>query len=143
MNIGKLASLTSISTKLIRHYEEIGLLPDARREDNGYRTYDDSDAERLGVIRRARDMGFLVSQIRDLLDLVDQANLAGPCVQNGLQEPVIELNATVRRLSDERELSRYLNELCLQNSRADGQESEAAQTAMSQSELLFVMPMQL
>lgn len=143
MNIGKLAGMTGISTKLIRHYEEIGLLPDARREDNGYRTYDDGDAERLGVIRRARDMGFPVSQIRDLLDLMDQANNAGPRVHNALRAPVVELNATVRRLSDERELSRYLKELCLQNSRADGQESETAEAVRSQSELLFDMPMQL
>ena len=69
MNIGQASQASGVSTKMIRYYEEIGLVPRAARRDSGYRDYGESDVHRLRFIRRARDLGFTVDQIEGLLGL--------------------------------------------------------------------------
>jgi Cu(I)-responsive transcriptional regulator len=69
MQIGQLAHATGVSAKMIRHYESIGLVPPADRRDSNYRDYGHDDVHRLGFIRRARDLGFSIEEIRDLLRL--------------------------------------------------------------------------
>ena len=69
MNIGNAAKMSGVSTKMIRYYEQTGLIPKAARHDSGYRDYDDADVHRLRFIRRARDLGFTVEQIGELLGL--------------------------------------------------------------------------
>jgi Cu(I)-responsive transcriptional regulator len=66
----KQASLESgVSAKMIRHYESIGLINAPARTDNQYRHYSESDIHELGFIRRARDLGFSIDEIRHLLAL--------------------------------------------------------------------------
>ncbi|HSM53261.1 MAG TPA: Cu(I)-responsive transcriptional regulator [Erythrobacter sp.] len=69
MNIGQASRASGVSTKMIRYYEQTGLIPRAARRDSGYRDYDKSDVHRLHFIRRARDLGFTVEQIGELLAL--------------------------------------------------------------------------
>jgi len=71
LTIGALALATQCSVPTIRYYEEIGLLPKARRRVGGHRVYDDADLQRLTFIRRCRDFGFSIEQIRELVTLVD------------------------------------------------------------------------
>lgn len=71
-SIGQASDHTGVSAKMIRHYEAIGLIPHASRASSGYRLYGDSEIQRLRLIRRARDLGFLVPQIRELLELCDE-----------------------------------------------------------------------
>jgi DNA-binding transcriptional MerR regulator len=70
--IGDLARQTSTKVNTIRFYEEIGLLPQALRTASGRRTYTAADVRRLSFIRRGRDLGFSVEEIRSLLALSDQ-----------------------------------------------------------------------
>lgn len=68
-SIGKLAKATGVNTPTIRYYEKIGLLPQADRTASGQRYYDIEDLERLRFIRRCRDFGFSINQVRLLAGL--------------------------------------------------------------------------
>lgn len=67
LTIGQAAEASGISRKMIRHYESIGLFPPARRTASGYRHYSENDLQLLQFIRRARDIGFSLERIRQLI----------------------------------------------------------------------------
>lgn len=69
LTIGLLADRSGCNVPTIRYYEEIGLLPKAQRRPNGHRVYSNVDRDRLTFIRRCRDFGFSIEQIRHLIDL--------------------------------------------------------------------------
>lgn len=72
MKIGDLAQQTGLSTKAIRYYEDIGVLPDPPRSSNGYRSYDDGVATRIGFIRDAQTAGLSLIEIQWILELKDE-----------------------------------------------------------------------
>ena len=69
MNIGEAADAAGVSAKMIRHYEQIGLVPAAVRTDSGYRQYSERDVSILRFIRQSRQLGFSMEQIANLLGL--------------------------------------------------------------------------
>lgn len=71
MRIGELGDATGTKVETIRYYEQTGLLPPPARTAANYRRYGSDHLARLSFIRRARDLGFSIEQIRDLLDLSD------------------------------------------------------------------------
>jgi DNA-binding transcriptional MerR regulator len=79
LSIGFVARQTGCTVPTIRYYEEIGLLPPAGRTDAGQRHYDDTTVRRLAFIRRCRDFGFSIEQVRELVGLADQPER--PCAE--------------------------------------------------------------
>jgi DNA-binding transcriptional MerR regulator len=72
LTIGVLAKAADTKVETVRYYERIGLLPKPARTAGNYRAYSDSHRRRLSFIRRSRDLGFSIEQVRALLGLADQ-----------------------------------------------------------------------
>jgi DNA-binding transcriptional MerR regulator len=79
LSIGIVAAQAGCTVPTIRYYEEIGLLPHAPRTDGGRRHYGDEAVRRLTFIRRCRDFGFSIEQVRELVDLMDHPQR--PCLE--------------------------------------------------------------
>jgi Cu(I)-responsive transcriptional regulator len=106
-NIGDAAKATGVSAKMIRHYEEIGLIPAASRTFAGYRLYGEPDLHRLKFIRRARSLGFSIRQIVALLGLWSDPKRASRDVKrlalqhaDELEQKIAEMQAMQRTLRD-------------------------------------------
>jgi Cu(I)-responsive transcriptional regulator len=108
LTIGDLARATGTKVETIRYYERIGLLPaPARTETGNYRSYSADQLGRLSFVRRSRDLGFTLDQIRALLDLADQRGRdcsAVDAIARGhlaeVERKIADLTAMRRELSD-------------------------------------------
>lgn len=69
MNIGEAARLSGVSAKMVRHYEALGLLPPVPRTESGYRQYTEAEVHTLRFIKRARELGFSMDEIEQLVGL--------------------------------------------------------------------------
>ena len=105
MNIGQAAAASTVSAKMIRHYEALGLLPKVPRTDSGYRQYDEASVHTLRFIRRARDLGFAIKEISALLGLWRNRRRASADVKriamahaDDLQRRIDEMQAMQRTL---------------------------------------------
>jgi DNA-binding transcriptional MerR regulator len=107
MTIGALASEARCSVPTIRYYEEIGLLPEANRRMGGHRVYGEADLRRLTFIRRCRDFGFPIEQIRELVALVGNPNR--DCVA-ARDFAAVHLGEVRRKLKELRALERSLKQ---------------------------------
>ena len=89
MGIGALARRTGTKVQTIRYYEEIGLMPRPERTAGGQRRYTKADLDRLAFIRHAREMGFSLEMIRELLALADEPaqERAAPSRGGGAEDP--------------------------------------------------------
>src|SRR6266571_2191045 len=105
MTIGRLASETHCTVPTIRYYEEIGLLPKAARRRSGHRLYGDADLKRLTFIRRCRDFGFPIDQVRALAALVDAPETDCVAARDVAQ---VHLDEVQRKLKELRALERSL-----------------------------------
>ncbi len=102
MQIGEAARRTGVSAKMIRHYEAIGLIPGADRRESNYRDYGHHDVHRLGFIRRARDLGFSIEEIRDLLHLWGDTQRSSADVRSLTLNHITDLDRRIALLMEMR-----------------------------------------
>ncbi len=112
INIGKLAQSSGVNAKLIRYYESIGLLPEARRTEAGYRLYSQSDIERLRFVRRSRSLGFGIDDIRQLISLWQNQNRASSEVKHLAMGHVQALEAKIAEMQAMSDVLRELAQRC-------------------------------
>lgn len=108
LTIGWLARRAKCSVPSVRYYEEIGLLPAARRLEGGHRVYDAEDVRRAVFIRRCREFGFSIIRIRDLLGVSD----GEPCsaARDIAQTHLDEIRSKLRELTAlEASLARFVS----------------------------------
>lgn len=98
INIGEAAKHSGVSAKMIRHYEEIDLIPKATRSFSGYRTYAANDVHTLRFIRQARNLGFSIKQIQQLLSLWRNQRRPSAKVKALAQEHIAELDARIAEM---------------------------------------------
>ena len=107
LDIGGAARASGVSAKMIRHYEEIGLIPKVARTTAGYRVYRDAEVHLLRFVKRARDLGFTMKEIEKLLGLWNDRKRASADVKRlaathiaDLERKIAELEAMRRTLAD-------------------------------------------
>jgi Cu(I)-responsive transcriptional regulator len=119
MNIGEVAKQSGVSAKMIRYYESIGLIAPADRSEAGYRNYGMNDVHTLRFIRRARDLGFTVEQMSDLLALWKDRSRASAEVKKIALDHVSLLERKVAELQAMTETLRHLAAHCHGDARPD------------------------
>jgi len=108
MNISEAARRSGVSAKMVRHYEALGLLPKVARTDAGYRQYREAEIHTLRFIRRARDLGFSMAEIAELLKLWQDRSRASANVKRLAQAHMAELD---RRLAEIQQMRQTLQQL--------------------------------
>lgn len=109
--IGELSRRAGVLVPTVRYYEQVGLLPPAPRTEGGRRRYGQADVERLAFIRHARELGFGIEAIRELLALVAQPDR--PCAEvDGIaRRHLVGVQRRIARLTAlKTELSRMIGE---------------------------------
>ena len=119
MNIGDAANASGVSVKMIRHYESIGLLPPALRTESGYRVYRVDDVHTLRFIRNARDLGFPLTEISELLDLWRDRDRSSAEVKRLALAHVAAIDAKAAALKAMADTLRHLAGACHGDHRPD------------------------
>ncbi|PXV84181.1 Cu(I)-responsive transcriptional regulator [Nitrosomonas eutropha] len=119
MNIGEVAKASGVSAKMIRYYEQTGLIPPANRRESGYRNYSASDVHMLRFIRRGRDLGFPVAQINELLGLWRDKSRQSAEVKRIATAHITELREKIDSLEQIASTLQTLIECCSGDDRPD------------------------
>lgn len=119
MNIGAASSKSGISAKMIRYYEQIGLLASTARSEAGYRIYGQDELRTLGFIRHARDLGFSVNDIRELLALWQNRGRSSAEVKQIANAHITALTAKANALQEMAQALRHLTDHCHGDQRPD------------------------
>jgi len=118
-NVGEAASLSNVSAKMVRHYESLGLLPAVSRTDSGYRQYTKKEVHTLRFIRRARDLGFGMAEIGELLKLWQNRRRPSASVKRIASEHVAALDAKMAEMAAMRKTLQHLIHCCSGDERPD------------------------
>ena len=116
MRIGELAKATGTKAETIRYYEREGILPAADRTDSNYRDYSDNHLAALTFVRRARQLGFSMAQVRELLALSDRADKPCQEVDELVHNQLEEVERKLLDLSSLRDELRLMLRSCEANS---------------------------
>jgi len=102
MKIGQLAESTGTTTKTIRYYESIGLLPEPRRLPSGYREFDDASVDRLRFIRESQSSGLSLAEIQSILELKDAGATSCGHTAALVQRHLDDIDVQIERLQRSR-----------------------------------------
>jgi MerR family copper efflux transcriptional regulator len=118
-NIGSVAEAAGVSAKTIRYYESIGLIARAGRRANGYRSYSENDMRTLAFIKRARNLGFSVDEVHELLDLWRNKSRRSVDVRALADQHIEALDRKIEELQSMRQALAHLVRRCRGDARPD------------------------
>jgi Cu(I)-responsive transcriptional regulator len=118
-NIGEAARRSGVSAKMVRHYESLGLLPAVARTDAGYRQYTDREVHTLRFVRRARDLGFSMAEIGELLKLWQNQRRSSANVKKIASRHLAALDAKMAEMGAMRKTLQHLVHCCSGDDRPD------------------------
>ena len=119
MNIGEAAARSGVSAKMVRHYEALGLLARVQRSEAGYRRYGEPEVHTLRFIRRARDLGFSIAEIAELLKLWQNRQRASADVKRIALAHVADLDRRIASMTEMRRTLERLVHCCHGDGRPD------------------------
>ena len=119
VHIGQAATLSGVSAKMVRHYEALRLLAPMGRTDSGYRLYSAADVHTLRFIKRARDLGFSMADIGELVSLWNDQQRASAQVKQIAQRHVHALRERIEQLQAMERSLQHLTQCCQGNDRPD------------------------
>lgn len=119
MNIGQASRATGVSNKMIRYYESVGLIRPADRTDSNYRDFGERDINDLRFIRRARNLGFSVEEIGQLLALWRDRARPSREVKTVAEKHVADLDAKIAEMQSMADTLRHLAHCCAGDDRPD------------------------
>jgi DNA-binding transcriptional MerR regulator len=111
MRIGELAQRSGVPARTIRYYESIGLLPRVTRTPSGYRSFDDDALPRLDFIKKAKDLGLTLADIRETLSVRDHGASPCPYVLQIIDRKIAELDLRLTGLQALREELRTVRQI--------------------------------
>lgn len=117
--IGAAARLSSVSARMVRHYESLGLLARVVRTDSGYRQYSEANVRTLQFIKRGREMGFSMAEIAELVSLWHNRRRASASVKRIAQKHVEELAQRIDSMQAMQRTLTNLLDLCPGDDRPD------------------------
>lgn len=112
-SIGKVAAWTGCNRETIRFYEKQGLLPEPERTEGGHRLYTEATMKRLIFIRRARELGFSLTEIRQLLSVVDGKRISCKRVKKITDAHLHDVRSRIRDLKNIEQTLSMLSSRCL------------------------------
>ena len=112
MNIGQASKVSGVTTKMIRYYDEIGLVQPASRTDSNYREYEDREINELRFIKRARSLGFSMAEITQLLSLWRDSGRPSREVKTIADRHVADLDARIVEMKAMADTLRHLAHCC-------------------------------
>lgn len=119
MNIGEAAKESGVTAKMIRYYEQIKLIQPPSRTESSYRTYGENEIHTLRFIKRARDLGFSVEQMKALLALWRDRSRASSDVKNIALEHIAELERKAAAIQAMMQTLKHLAHNCNGDQRPD------------------------
>ena len=119
LNIGEAARRSGVSAKMVRHYESLGLLPAVNRTESGYRQYGEREVHTLRFIRRARDLGFSMAEIAELLKLWQNRRRSSADVRRIASSHIDDLTRKMAEMEAMRRTLQHLVHCCHGDERPD------------------------
>lgn len=119
MNIGEASELSGISIKMIRKYEDSGIIPKAKRNSSGYRSYSESDVHTFKFIKTSRSLGFSMKDIKELLSLWRNKKRTSSNVKKIAEKHIENLESKFDEINRMLNTLKHLNRNCRGDDRPD------------------------
>jgi len=112
LTIGKLSKLAGVTNDTVRFYERCGLIDHVSRSESNYRLYHEKDARRLRFIKRAKELGFSLNEIKDLLALSQDPHATSADIRDRTKHKIEDIRQKIHDLSRIQSALEHLVEIC-------------------------------